>query len=68
MRQFEQKPSVDTKVISSPKCWCKKQYFYEDTHREKTPSNKTLAFTKSAYMGIWIVGTSNQLFVKSLLN
>ena len=34
----------------------------QDTHREKAPSNKTPALTKSTNMGIWVVGTSNQLF------
>ena len=27
------------------------------THREKGPSNKTLALTKSMNMDIWVVGT-----------
>ena len=35
------------------------------THRENTPSNKTPALTESMYMGIWVVGTSNQLFLRS---
>ena len=42
-------------------------YFYKiivltDTHREKAPPNKTPALTKSTNMGIWVVGTTNQLF------
>ena len=37
---------------------------FKDTHREKTPSNKTPALTKSANMDIWVVGTSNQLFMR----
>ena len=36
----------------------------KDTNMEKTPSNKTSALTKSTNMGIWVVGTSNQLFVR----
>ena len=36
----------------------------KDTHREKAPPNKTLALTKSTNMDIWVVGTSNQLFLK----
>ena len=39
-------------------------YFLKDTHREKAPSNKTPALTKSTNMGIWVVGTSNQLFIR----
>ena len=34
----------------------------KDTHREKAPSNKTPALTKSMNMDIWVVGTPNQLF------
>ena len=33
-------------------------------HREKAPSNKTLWFSKSMNMDIWIVGTSNQHFLR----
>ena len=36
----------------------------KDTHREKASSNKTPALTKSRNMGIWVVGTSNQLFIR----
>ena len=36
----------------------------KDTNMEKTPSNKTSALTKSTNMDIWVVGTSNQLFVR----
>ena len=36
----------------------------KDTHREKAPSNKTPALTKSVIMDIWVVGTSNQLFIR----
>ena len=36
----------------------------KDTHREKTPSNKTPAVVKSINMDIWVVDTSNQLFLK----
>ena len=37
---------------------------FKDTHREKAPSNKTPALTKSTNMGIWVVGTTNQLFIR----
>ena len=36
----------------------------KDTHREKAPSNKTQAFTKSTHMGVWAVGTLNQWFIR----
>ena len=38
--------------------------FLKDTHREKAQSNKTPAATKSRNMVIWVVGTSNQLFIR----
>ena len=31
---------------------------------EKAPLNKTAELTKSTNMGIWVVGTSNQLFIR----
>ena len=36
----------------------------KDTDRENAPSNKTPALTKSMNMGIWVVGTTNQLFIR----
>ena len=36
----------------------------KDTRREKAPPNETLALTESTNMGIWVVGTTNQLFVR----
>ena len=36
----------------------------EDTHREKAPSNKTPALTKSTNMDICAVGTRSKLFVR----
>ena len=29
---------------------------FKDTHKEKTPSNKTLALTEGMNMDIWVVG------------
>ena len=38
---------------------------FKDTHREKGPlSNKTPVLTKSMNMDIWVVDTSNQLFLR----
>ena len=34
------------------------------THREKAPSNKTLALIKSKTVYIGVVGTLNQLFIR----
>ena len=36
----------------------------KDTHREKALSNKTPALIKSRNMGIRVVATSNQLFIR----
>ena len=37
---------------------------FKDTHRY-TPSNKTQAVTKIMDMDIWVMGTLNQLFIRS---
>ena len=34
------------------------------THREKAISNKLPSLTKSINVGIWVVGTINQLFMR----
>ena len=44
---------------------CEICVIYKDTSREKSPSNKTAALTKSMNMGIWVVYTSNQLIIRS---
>ena len=38
--------------------------FLKNTHREKAPSNETPAVRKSTVMGVWAVGTLNQLFIR----
>ena len=40
------------------------EFFIKDTHREKARSNKTPALRKSTNMGVWAVGTLNQLFIR----
>ena len=50
-------------------CKCKELLFaggstIKDTHWQKAPSNKTPALTKSMDMDIWVVRTSNQLFLR----
>ena len=37
---------------------------FKDTHRRKTPSNKTQALTRSMNMGVLVIGTLNQLFIR----
>ena len=37
---------------------------FKDTQMEKPPLNKTLSLTKSKNMGNWVVGKSNQFFVR----
>ena len=39
----------------------------KDTHREKGPLNINSAFTKSMNIDVYVVGTSNQLFLRSSL-
>ena len=36
----------------------------KDTHKEKAPSNKTSALTRSINMDIWVLDTLNQLFLR----
>ena len=38
--------------------------YIKGTHREKVPSTKTPAFTKSINMDICVVNTSSQLFIR----
>ena len=40
------------------------RFVIKDTHRVKAPSKKTPALTKSRNIGIWVIGTSNQLFIE----
>ena len=40
------------------------QVLVKDIHREKAPSNNTLAPRKSTNMGVWAVDTLNQLFIR----
>ena len=42
----------------------KSEHTIKDTYREKAPSNKIPALTKSRNMDIWVIGTLNQLFRK----
>ena len=37
---------------------------HKDSHREKASPNKNPALAKSSNTGIWVVGTSNQLFLR----
>ena len=36
----------------------------KNTHREKTPSNKSTVLRKSTNMGVWATGTLNELFIR----
>ena len=38
---------------------------FKDTHRKNTPSDKTLMLSKSMNMNIWMIGATNQLFIRS---
>ena len=37
---------------------------FKDTYREKALSNKTPVLAKSMNMCIWVIGTSNQPFIR----
>ena len=37
---------------------------FKDTHREKSPSDKTPALRKSTKMVVWAVATLNELFIR----
>ena len=60
--------NVETNAAGFSKCvWPFWDIIHEgvkDTHREKAPSNKTPALTKSINMGIWVDSTTNELFIK----
>ena len=51
----------ETATITSTILKCRE--YFKDTPREKVRSNKTPALRKSTNMGIWAVGTLNQLFI-----
>ena len=53
---------------NDPLLICRLVRTLKDTHREKAPSNKTPALRNSTGMGVWAVGTLNQLFVRGFLN
>ena len=36
----------------------------KDTHQEKEPSNETPVLRKSINIGLWVVGTPNQFFIR----
>ena len=38
--------------------------YIKDTRREKAASNKAPVLRKSTNMGVWAVGTLNQLFIR----
>ena len=43
---------------------CKEKRVFIHTQREKAPSDKTQSLSKSMTMGIWVVDSSNQLFIR----
>ena len=38
---------------------------FKDTYREKASSNQTPTLSKSMNIDTWVVGSSNQLFIRS---
>ena len=45
-------------------CKSKVTLTLKDTYREKAPSNKTSALSKTMNMDIWVISTSNQLSIR----
>ena len=43
-----------------------KSNFFKDTERGKAPSNETPALAEITNMGIWVVVTTNELFLRVL--
>ena len=43
-------------------------YNFKDTQMENTPSNKTQTLAKGMNMNIWVIGPSNQLFIRGSCN
>ena len=39
-------------------------YGIMNTHSEKAPSNNSAALTKATNMDIWVVGTTNKIFIR----
>ena len=52
-----------TDVEKCNACREKLKILLKHPYRQKAPSKKTPALTKSMNMGIWSVGTANQLFI-----
>ena len=52
-----------TDVEKCKACREKLKILLKHPYRQKAPSKKTPALTKSMNMGIWSVGTGNQLFI-----
>ena len=52
------------KLIISTDCHIKTCRSLKDTHRENAPTNNNSVLTKSMNMDIWVVGPSNQLFIR----
>ena len=55
------KATVFPKYVSKESCILTK---LKDIHREKGPSNEIPALTKGINKEIWVVGTSNQFFIR----
>ena len=58
------KTGDDAFVVCKWLSYKRRSWLFKDTHRDKAPSNKTSALRKSTNIGVWVVGTSNQLFVR----
>ena len=60
---LEERPPANS-VTDFKNMFIKTPVNIKDSHREKAPSNKTLAFRKSTNIGVWAVSKLNQLFIR----
>ena len=60
---LEERPPANS-VTDFKNMFIKTPVNIKDTHREKAPSNKALAFRKSTNIGVWAVSKLNQLFIR----
>ena len=65
-KYHQQNKSLNTETCETPAFtnFQLEDWPYLDTHREKAPSNNTAALTKSRNTDIWVVGTSDQFFIR----
>ena len=59
-----EKPCLNDTQLNTQLSLIKLFHQLKDTHKEKALSDETPALVKSINMGIWVVGTLNELFLR----